>query len=125
VLQVLIVDDSKLSRSMAVRAVASMGHTVWEATDGQHAVETLERQSVDLVITDLLMPVLGGFELIERIRQIRPNLPVVVVSADVQLTSRERGEELGCVAFLRKPVNPQELAEVIQGVLSTGGVACD
>ncbi len=121
-LRVLVVDDSKLSRSMAVRAVVSMGHETVEATNGAEALDLLTRHVPDVVLTDLLMPGLNGFELMERIRQVRPNVPVIVVSADVQVSSRERGHELGCVAFLRKPVNASELANVLHNLFSTGGV---
>jgi CheY-like chemotaxis protein len=121
-LRVLVVDDSKLSRSMAVRAVGSMGHETIEATNGAEALDLLSLRDPDVVLTDLLMPGLNGFELMERIRQVRPNVPVIVVSADVQVSSRERGHELGCVAFLRKPVNANELANVLHKLFSTGGV---
>jgi CheY-like chemotaxis protein len=115
-LRILVVDDSKLSRSMAVRAVASMGHSTIEAAHGLEALDLLPVHEPDVVLTDLLMPEMNGFELIEQVRLVQPHLPVIVVSADVQVSSRERGRELGCVAFLRKPVNANELASVLHNL---------
>jgi twitching motility two-component system response regulator PilH len=108
---------------MASRAVTAAGHDVIEAANGQDALDAIKIRTPDMVITDLLMPVLGGFELIELIRQHHASLPVIVVSADIQLSSRTRGQELGCVAFLRKPVNPTELSQLIESIFSQRGVA--
>ncbi len=99
---------------MAVGAVASMGHATIEASNGVEALDLLSLHDPDVVLTDVLMHELNRFDLVERIRLLRSDLPVIVVSADVQVSSRERVRELGCIAFLRKPVNASELASVLQ-----------
>lgn len=119
--KVLVVDDSKLSRLMHANTIRSLGHDVFEANNGESAFELFQKISPDLVVTDLLMPRMSGAELIQRLRELTPELPVVVISADVQQTSREYCRQLGANAFFNKPLRADDLATYLEGIFCTGG----
>ncbi len=115
---ILIVDDSKFSRGRIRSALQPMVCTLLEAADGQEALNYVEAHSLDLIITDLLMPHLDGFGLLRGLRDQGVTVPVIVASADVQSSSRRLCEELGVSLFLEKPFAPQNLLSAVQSVLS-------
>jgi two-component system chemotaxis response regulator CheY len=107
---ILLVDDSKLSRSLSAAAMEDIGHTVIEAADGQEAIGLFERHHPDCIVSDLLMPIMDGYAFVEQIREIDPLVPIVVLTADIQKTSRSMCARLGVSGFVNKPVQ----AEVLQ-----------
>ena len=117
--RLLVVDDEEPVREVVVRMLQGQGYEVLGARHGEEALNHLEQVggSVDLVITDLVMPVMGGRELTAELRRRYPNLPVVWMSghpSEVELRSAERTKEL---AFLQKPIPPGVLSETIARVL--------
>jgi CheY-like chemotaxis protein len=116
-LTILVVDDSKFSRGRILSALQSLGHIMIEAADGQEALNLIEAHAPDLIITDLLMPNVDGFGLLRGLRDRKILLPVLVVSADIQSSSRQMCEELGVLAFLNKPFAPQDLVAKTQAAL--------
>jgi two-component system chemotaxis response regulator CheY len=121
---ILIVDDSKFSRHVAKKAVATTGHYIVEAENGEEALAAVQVHQPDFVLTDLLMPVVDGVEFLERLRGNGSEIPVVVISADIQESTRARCEELGISGFLNKPFNPDELLDHIEkNLLELNGVS--
>jgi CheY-like chemotaxis protein len=114
---ILVVDDSKFSRGRILAALQSLGHVVVEAADGQEALDLVETLAPDLIITDLLMPNVDGFGLLRGLRDRRIHVPIIVVSADIQSSSRQMCEELGVLAFLNKPFAPLDLVAKTQAAL--------
>jgi two-component system chemotaxis response regulator CheY len=120
--RVLVVDDSAVMRSMIVKTLRVSGLPVeatLEAGNGREALEVLEREPVDLALVDLNMPVMGGEELIDRLR-LNPGtatLNVVVVSSDHTDARMQRLRRRG-VPIVHKPFNPAELRDAI--VAATG-----
>ncbi|GJL65250.1 MAG: hypothetical protein NPIRA05_02210 [Nitrospirales bacterium] len=117
--RILIVDDDAYARS-AVRAIlTSCGYICAEAEHGAMALEWLETQHADLVITDNRMPVLGGFEFLERLKQGRPALPqpVIVLSGHLNETDKERVLQAGVHAVFDKPGKFNEILPVIDRIL--------
>ncbi len=110
---VLVVDDSKFSRKRVVEAVVSAGHSVVEAADGQEGLDLIDGNSFDCVVTDNLMPVMEGMEMLRTLRENGNTLPVIVCSADVQQSTRTACEELGIVGFLGKPFKQEELVGLL------------
>jgi CheY-like chemotaxis protein len=103
----LIVDDSKVNRMLLRRGLAEQGIDAIEAEDGQQALELLATEAVDLILLDLLMPVLDGYATLERIKadaRLR-HLPVIVITAVEDLSSVVRCIELGATDYLPKPFN--------------------
>ena len=112
--QVLIVDDSRVSR-MLVRAFLEEKRSDWqfsEASNGQEAIDLAEREPFDLVTLDVNMPGMSGLAAGERILQIRPTARVVVLTANVQSTVRQRAEALG-MRFLQKPITEATVARLL------------
>ena len=102
--RVLVVDDSELTRDVVVSILKEMGLEVVEAVDGESATRTLASTPVDLVLTDLDMPVVDGFELVRRIRAMPSHrtLPIVVLSTRGSSADIQRASELGADAYLVK-----------------------
>lgn len=115
-MNVLVVDDSGFMRRRVVKIVASAGHQVEPAKDGADALEVCARWLPELIVTDLLMPEVDGFDLIAALKQPGSpyrEIPVIVLSADIQETSRERALELGAATFLNKPPRVHDLIGAI------------
>lgn len=111
---VLIVDDDAIVRRVVQGHLSDAGYRVFEAEDGQEALEVLERiGSVDLVISDIVMPRMGGAAFVEELLQQRPSQPVLFISAYPDEHVRESGRPSH--PFLPKPFTRDELyAKVIE-----------
>lgn len=112
--RVLVVDDEPTLRRIAVRILLDEGYFVHEATDGLEALEFIQRGDGELaaVVSDIVMPRLDGVELLRRLSMLRPNLPVVLMSAYGADELTQRGIAAPC-AILPKPFSPERLvAEV-------------
>jgi CheY-like chemotaxis protein len=116
--RVLVVDDSAAIRTLIVVNLELEGYDVRSAADGEQALEVLAEWRPDVVTLDVVMPRLGGFETLERLRAdpATADLPVVMVTARAQAADRARGEALGVDAYLTKPFEPAELVAVVAGL---------
>lgn len=106
--RLLVVDDNALSRAMLARELKALGHEVDEAEHGESALARLREATYDLVLLDLMMPVLNGYELLQRMRA-HPawrSVPVIVLSAADDSRRIRRCLELGAEDYLRKPFDP-------------------
>jgi two-component system cell cycle sensor histidine kinase/response regulator CckA len=114
---VLIVDDEPLMRTVMKRVLADEGYAVVTAAGGAEALEIVARgASIDLVLTDLLMPGIDGVELSARLRAIRPGLPIVVMSAAAEPIGIKRLAQPPD-ALLEKPFETEALARCVRGLL--------
>lgn len=115
--KVLIVDDSGLARRRARAILESAGFEVVEAEDGIAALESYFVLKPDVVLLDLVMKGMYGLEVLERLRQMDPNVRVIVVSADVQTSSHELVSQGGAAGFLVKPVDANEVLTLLRATL--------
>jgi len=120
--KILVVDDSGLARRLLRKIIEELGHEVEDAADGEQALERYVLNHHDAVILDLLMHGMYGGEVLKKFKQLNPKLPVIVVTADIQRTTREQVKEAGAAAMVNKPVTKEELAEVLNIVLAGGTV---
>lgn len=97
-----------------------MGHTVEEATDGTQALERYYINRHDLVLLDLVMNGMYGLEVLTKMRELNPEVRVIVATADIQTSTRNEAQGAGAAAFVNKPVNRQQLAAVVTAVLKGG-----
>ncbi len=105
---ILIADDNRVNQLLLARGLESEGHTVAFAEDGRRALELLRQQRFDLLLLDVLMPELDGYEVLAELKEdphLR-DLPVVVTSALDEIDSVVRCLEMGAEDYLTKPVNP-------------------
>ena len=119
-LDVLVVDDSSVMRSIIIRTIRLSGFPlgeVHEAANGQEGLQMLEQHSVDLALVDLNMPVMGGEEMIDKIRgnAAMADFPLIVISSEGSDTRIERLRKKE-VRFLQKPFMPQAVRETIVDV---------
>jgi len=106
--RLLVVDDNKVNRLLLIRALELQGHRAAGAENGRLALEMLEREPFDLVLLDIAMPEMDGYQVLERLLanpQLR-DLPVIVTSAVEGMEAVVRCIELGADDYLHKPVNP-------------------
>jgi two-component system cell cycle sensor histidine kinase/response regulator CckA len=115
---ILVVDDESLVLTMAETILTEYGYRVLTASSGQKAMSILSRDDtkVDLIITDLVMPVMSGRELAERVRQIKPDAKILSMSGYVMPADRQTG-----TAYLQKPFTSRELLVKVKQVLASGG----
>jgi two-component system, chemotaxis family, chemotaxis protein CheY len=119
--QILVVDDSGYARRTMRRTLEQAGHTVAEANGGMAAIESYYLNRPDLVLLDLTMEDVGGFDVLSRLREIDPDARVIVVSADVQSSTAKLVESAGGARFMGKPVQADELLGAIDAVLAEAG----
>lgn len=118
--KVLIVDDSGLARRMTRQYVEELGHSVEEATDGPQALERYVLNKHDLIVLDMVMHGMYGLEVLTKLLELNPKLPVIVVTADIQKSTRDQVKAAGAAAIINKPLDRAELARVIPIVLGGG-----
>ncbi|HTX99606.1 MAG TPA: response regulator [Bacteroidota bacterium] len=108
---ILIVDDSPTIRKFVSVSLSMQGFTVVSACDGMDALEKLPRENVDLVITDLNMPNMDGFEFIRALRDIPDyrDLPVIILSSLGDTVSKETGARLGVSSYVVKPFSLEKI----------------
>ncbi|MEV6814154.1 SpoIIE family protein phosphatase [Micromonospora sp. NPDC051296] len=115
---VLVVDDSQTKRYLLVNWLTRAGFTVLEAETGGEALSRVGVDPIDLVVLDVRLPDLSGFEVCERIKSVHPALPVIHVSAHaIDATDRTQGLTRGADAYLAEPIEPDELIATAHAVL--------
>ena len=115
---ILLVEDEDMVRAVAERALSRQGYTVLTAEHGEAALEVLESSDKpDLLITDVMMPIMDGQTMVRRVRQRYPDLPILFMSGYAEETLR-KSIDLDNVQFLAKPFSVQQLAEAARSVLS-------
>lgn len=115
-MKILLLEDESILRHTIMEFLEEMQHTVTGFSDGQSAKAALENDSFDLLILDINVPRLNGFELLEAIREAGIYTPVIYISALVDIEEITRGFTLGCSDYLKKPFHLRELAIRIDNV---------
>lgn len=113
--RVLVVDDEQRILNFLGTKLKASGYEVLTAGDGAQGLEQIQAEEPDLVVLDLLMPKMDGFEMMERLRSFS-SIPIIILSARGADTDRIRGLKLGADDYLAKPFNPEELIARIEAV---------
>lgn len=105
---IMLVEDEHIARVVCKSHLEKVESEIIEAINGQFALDFLETRIPDLIILDLFMPEMGGFEVLEKLRSAPKwkNIPVIVVTADASVKTREKAFRMGADDFVTKPVNP-------------------
>jgi PAS domain S-box-containing protein len=124
-LRILVVEDNLVNQRLATRLLEKRGHHVAVAGDGKQALSALEKERFDLVLMDMQMPEMDGFEATAAIRKSEQakdqRLPIVALTAHAMKGDREKCLAAGMDGYLSKPIRPQELDEVLQHYLHPPG----
>lgn len=115
--KILVVEDEIPIRKLIVFNLQRSNYEVLEAGDGKEAIKLVQDQSPSLVLLDLMLPDMDGFEICTKLRESHPELPIVIVSARGQDMEKIMGLELGADDYIVKPFNPLELVARIRSVL--------
>jgi two-component system chemotaxis response regulator CheY len=116
--RILTVDDSASMRALLNHALTSQGFNVAQAEDGEVALEWLAMNEVDVVITDINMPRLDGFGLIERLRQgsRHRDRPILVLTTESSEEKKSRARQAGATGWIVKPFDPEKLVAAVRRV---------
>ena len=114
--QILVVDDEPRYVRLMEANLTSEGYHVLKASNGQEAVEVVDKHHPDLVLLDVMMPILSGFEACERIREFS-NVPVIMVTAKGDEQDRVKGLDVGADDYIVKPYSATELLARVRAVL--------
>jgi len=120
VASILVIDDQEPIRRIVRRALENERHAVLDASDGELGMQILERETVDVVITDIFMPELDGIQTLREIRKRFPAVRVIAMSGGDStglLDLRKDAELLGAVKSLQKPFTAREIVDVVRAVL--------
>ncbi len=110
----LVVDDEKIVREGLRRVFVSEGFRVLTAMNGREALKLIAREPVDVVLCDLVMPVMGALELLERARISRPGLPVIVITGRGTAASAVECGKMGAYGFVRKPFRTGDVLALVK-----------
>jgi len=118
-MNILTVDDSRMMRQMLMMTLSSAGHNVYQAADGVEGLEVLgEHLGFELIITDINMPRLDGFGLIERVRALPQYCatPILVLSTESSDAKKARARAAGASGWIVKPFNSEKLLNAVRRV---------
>jgi len=118
--KVLVVDDSGLARRRARSILEAAGFDVVEAEDGMSALEIYFLAKPDIVLLDLVMKGMYGLDVLAKLREMDPDVRVIVVSADIQTSSHEMVAAAGAIGFLVKPLDEQDVLALVRSTLDQG-----
>ncbi|GCE06365.1 response regulator [Dictyobacter aurantiacus] len=116
---IMVIENEVSNRLLIERVLSTRGYRCISASNGRDALEMLDRERVDLVLTDLSMPVLDGYQTTQIIRA-RPGMqqvPIVAVTAFALNDEGEAARQIGCTEYLTKPFKPRQLLEVVERLL--------
>ena len=114
--KILVVDDAPQLRKLVKSYLEQEGYTVVTASDGQEALYVARHEKPDLIILDLMMPEMGGYEFMRAFSK-EADTPIIVLTARVEENDKVLGLELGADDFVTKPFSPRELAARVRAVL--------
>ena len=120
--RILVVEDDEMLNKSIAMFLEQKGFQVDSSFDGNEAFDMLYKNHYDLVISDIMMPVVDGYKLVERIRQQDKNIPIILMTAKEDFGSKQRGFNCGVDDYLVKPVDLQELHLRINAILRRANI---
>jgi two-component system chemotaxis response regulator CheY len=122
---VLVVDDSMMIRAQLQQCLQRERYTVLLAEDGKQGLDMVKNQQFDLLIVDVIMPVMGGLEMITEVRKLRPyaKTPIFVLTTESSASQLKRGKEVGATGWFVKPFKEDALLAGVNEVLKRKGSA--
>jgi two-component system cell cycle response regulator DivK len=120
--KILLVEDNEMNRDMLSRRLRRNGYVVAMAMDGQSALEMSQSEAPDLILMDIGLPVLDGWEATRRLKAdlATRHIPVIALTAHAMSSDREKAFDAGCDDYETKPIELPRLLAKIEGLLDTG-----
>lgn len=116
---ILCVDDSTTIRLLVSKTLKPLGYTIFEAEDGQKGFDAVKSEAIDLIIVDVNMPVMDGFEMIRNVKTLPKckNTPIVFLTTESSADKKEKGKELGVSGWMVKPFESDALIKIVKMLL--------
>ncbi len=118
---ILVVDDSEMVRNYHGFILGMFKYQVFTAENGMIALEKVLSGNFDLIVTDINMPKMDGYEFIKRIRESEINVPIIVISTEDEMKDRMKGIRYGANTYMVKPTEPEKLVTTINLLLKNEG----
>ncbi len=122
---ILVADDDKNTRLLFSAVLKKAGYTVFPAADGKEALEVMDKEHVDLVLLDIMMPNIDGYEFTQILRRSECDLPILMVSAKHMPSDKHKGFLAGTDDYMTKPVDEEELLLRIKALLRRARIASE
>ena len=121
----LVVDDDKNTRLFLTALLEEAGYTVSAASNGEEALEMMDRAHIDLVVLDIMMPKMDGYEFTRLLRESDNNLPILMVSAKQLPADKHKGFAVGTDDYITKPIDDEEVLYRIKALLRRAQIATE
>jgi two-component system cell cycle response regulator DivK len=117
--RILVVDDNNDSRELVVKVLKNKGYEMIEAIDGEDALEKAVSEKPDLILLDISIPKLNGYEVTKRLKSLEEvrDIPVVALTAHAMKGDRAKALEAGCEGYISKPINVRELPAQVKSYM--------
>lgn len=122
---ILVVEDEKNTRKLMCAVLKGNGFIAFSAENGVEALDILEKQKIDLILLDIMMPDMDGYELTQTLREVGMNLPILMVSAKHDVQDRRKGFRLGIDDYMTKPVDEEEMILRIRALLRRAQISIE
>ena len=123
--RILVVDDDKNTRRLLEAVLKAENYTVFTAVNGEDAVNVMEREHVDLVVLDIMMPKMDGYEFTKALRKANNNLPILMISAKQLPEDKHKGFIVGTDDYMTKPIDVEEMLLRIKALLRRAQIASE
>jgi two-component system, chemotaxis family, chemotaxis protein CheY len=118
-MKVLVTDDSKMARKMVIKVLTDIlkeNVEIHEAQNGQEALDLYKKILPNIVFLDLTMPIMDGFQALEKIKEFDKDAKVVIISADIQKLSIDKASKLGAFNFIKKPIDLAKMEQILNKI---------
>ena len=112
--KILIIDDSATNVFLLQTLLEEQGYTVLFTYNGQEAIKYLDEQKFDLLLLDIMMPGVDGYDILEKLSTDQSNTPVIMVTAKDDSDSEKKARDMGATDYVTKPVNFEKLIKLVQ-----------
>jgi two-component system cell cycle response regulator DivK len=117
--KILVVDDNQDSRELVVKVLKNKGYEMVEAVDGEEAIEKAIAERPNLILLDISIPKLNGYEVTQKLKDMEEfeNIPIVALTAHAMKGDRKKALEAGCEGYITKPINVRELPAQVKSFI--------
>ena len=122
---ILVIDDDKNTRLLLRAVLESEGYDVFTASDGAEGLALMDKTHIDLVVLDIMMPVMDGYEFTRLLRESDNNLPILMISARMLPEDKHRGFIVGTDDYMTKPIDEEEMLLRIKALLRRSRIASE
>ena len=115
--RILVAEDDHAIRTLITTKLKQENYTIYTAENGEEALSVMEKHQMDLLISDIMMPVMDGYSLVKALRETKHTLPILMITAKSQMESLEEAFTLGVDDYMVKPIRLEELALRVRALL--------